>query len=76
MTIIFRKSGFKQAELEAVSQATKKWLAGKSSITFCTKPWGARSCLVEGELQKLGLALREQFKAWNEGDRPLHVELL
>lgn len=74
MSLFFRPSGFDTRELEDVNRILENY--PKRQFSFALAPWGRRSKLVSGELEQLGITIREMFPQWQSaGDRPLHIEM-
>jgi hypothetical protein len=74
MTVLFRREGYSQADLNKVLAEAREWMKFHNADTayFTLEPWGPRSKLVKGPLEWFGQHLRDVF---GPQDRPLHVEL-
>ena len=78
MTIIFKKGGYSQDEVDRVNQLKDEYMKDKQknklSFNF-SEMWGKRSAKVAGELYDLCTFLREKCKDIAEAERIPHVEI-
>jgi hypothetical protein len=74
-TLLWRRSGFTNDDLDSVISCMNDWLDGRSIIKFSLQPFGPRSDKITGELYDMSVVIRSEFALWDEKPRAFHVEL-
>lgn len=77
MTLLFRTTGYTQAEVQQVQDFIDREYGKSFPIDFTLYPWGKASDLIHGPLEELAKHVAREFEHWGQDGqyRPPHVKL-